>query len=85
RYTTDIKLPCSIADRTLIVSEPLADSFIELLQLPVSNFEVNKILDYLAVPSIQQKLKITDEQLEAIIYWFKESCIHHSNKDQTLS
>ncbi|MDE4992510.1 exodeoxyribonuclease V subunit gamma, partial [Francisella tularensis] len=42
-YPTDKKLPCSIADRTLLVSEPLAASFIDLLQLPESNFEVNKI------------------------------------------
>lgn len=85
RYPTDKKLPCSIADRTLLDSEPLAASFIELLQLPESNFEVNKILDYLAVPAIQQKFKITDEQLETIRYWLKESCIHHGNNGQTFS
>ncbi|QWU98849.1 exodeoxyribonuclease V subunit gamma [Francisella salimarina] len=85
RYPTDKKLPCSIADRTLLDSEPLAASFIELLQLPESNFEVNKILDYLSVPAIQQKFKISDEQLETIRYWLKESCIHHSNNGQTFS
>ncbi|KFJ42616.1 exodeoxyribonuclease V subunit gamma [Francisella philomiragia] len=85
RYPIDKKLPCSIADRTLLDSEPLAASFIELLQLPESNFEVNKILDYLSVPAIQQKFKISDEQLETIRYWLKESCIHHSNNGQTFS
>ncbi|WP_395167063.1 exodeoxyribonuclease V subunit gamma [Francisella salimarina] len=85
RYPTDKKLPCSIADRTLLDSEPLAASFIELLQLPESNFEVNKILDYLSVPAIQQKFKISDEQLETIRYWLKDSCIHHSNNGQTFS
>lgn len=85
RFSTDKKLPCSIADRTLLDSEPLAASFIELLQLPESNFEVNKILDYLSVPAIQQKFKISDEQLETIRYWLKESCIHHSNNGQTFS
>ncbi|ORM38514.1 exodeoxyribonuclease V subunit gamma [Francisella endosymbiont of Ornithodoros moubata] len=85
RYPTDKKLPCSIADRTLLDSEPLVASFIELLQLPESNFEVNKILDYLSVPAIQQKFKIFDEQLETIRYWLKQACIHHSNNDQTFS
>lgn len=85
RYPTDKKLHCSIADRTLLDSEPLAASFIELLQLPESNFEVNKILDYLSVPAIQQKFKIFDEQLETIRYWLKQACIHHSNNDQTFS
>lgn len=81
----DKKLPCSIADRTLLDSEPLAASFIDLLQLPESNFEVNKILDYIEVPAIQQKFNITQEQLETIRYWLKESCIHHSNDNKTFS
>ncbi|MDE4940760.1 exodeoxyribonuclease V subunit gamma, partial [Francisella tularensis subsp. holarctica] len=38
-----------------------------------------------AVPAIQQKCNITDEQLESIRYWLKDSCIHHSNNDQTFS
>ncbi|MED7818347.1 MULTISPECIES: exodeoxyribonuclease V subunit gamma [unclassified Francisella] len=85
RYAEDKKLPCSIADRTLLDSEPLAASFIELLQLPESDFEVNKILDYLSVPAIQHKFKISNEQLETIRYWLKEACIHHSNSGETFS
>ncbi|MDE4980382.1 exodeoxyribonuclease V subunit gamma, partial [Francisella tularensis subsp. holarctica] len=45
RYPTDKKLPFSIAVITLLDSEPLAASFIELLQLTESKFEVYKILD----------------------------------------
>lgn len=85
RYGDDKKLPCSIADRTLLDSEALAASFIDLLQLPESNFEVNKILDYLEVPAIQQKFKISNEDLETIRYWLKEACIHHSNNGKTFS
>ena len=85
RYAEDKKLSCSIADGTLLDSEPLAASFIELLQLPESDFEVNKILDYLSVPAIQHKFKISNEQLETIRYWLKEACIHHSNNDETFS
>ena len=85
RYAEDKKLPCSIADRTLLDSEPLAASFIELLQLPERDFEVNKILDYLSVPAIQHKFKISNEQLETIRYWLKEACIHHSNNGERFS
>ncbi|QIW10578.1 exodeoxyribonuclease V subunit gamma [Francisella sp. LA112445] len=85
RYAEDKKLPCSIADRTLLDSEPLAASFIELLQLPESDFEVNKILDYLSVPAIQHKFKISNEQLETIRYWLKGACIHHRNDGETFS
>ncbi|MGQ4005329.1 exodeoxyribonuclease V subunit gamma [Francisellaceae bacterium CB300] len=85
RFPEKSKLPCSIADRTLLDSEPLAASFIDLLQLPESDFEVNKILDYLSVPAIQQKFSISDDQLETIRYWLKEACIHHSNDGATFS
>ena len=85
RFAEVSKLPCSIADRTLLDSEPFAASFIDLLQLPESDFEVNKILDYLSVPAIQKKFAISDDQLETIRYWLKESCIHHSNDGTTFS
>ena len=85
RFAEVSKLPCSIADRTLLDSEPLAASFIDLLQLPESDFEVNKILDYLSVPAIQKKFAISDDQLETIRYWLKEACIHHSNDGATFS
>ena len=78
------KLPCSIADRTILDSEPLAQSFIDLLQLPETNFEVNKILDYLSVPALQNKFNITDEQIEKITYWLKETAIHHSNNSNEM-
>lgn len=78
-------LPCSIADRTLLDAEPIVASFIDLLKLPESDFEVNKIFDYLSVPAIQKKFAISDEQLETIRYWLGEACIHHSNDGKTFS
>ena len=84
RFPEKSKLPCSIADRTLLDSESLVASFIDLLQLPESDFEVNKILDYLSVPAIQKKFSISNDQLETIRYWLKEASIHHSN-DGTFS
>ena len=85
RFPEKSKLACSIADRTLLYSEPLAASFIDLLQLPERDFEVNKILDYLSVPAIQKKFAICDDQIETIRYWLKEACIHHSNDGATFS
>jgi exodeoxyribonuclease V gamma subunit len=70
------KIPCSIADRTLKDSEPLIASFIDLLQLPDSSFEVTKILDFLSVPAIQRKFDIDNSNLETIEYWLRKACIH---------
>ncbi|QIV96369.1 DNA helicase/exodeoxyribonuclease V gamma subunit [Allofrancisella inopinata] len=79
------KLPCSIADRTIIDSESLAASFIEILKLPDSNFEVTKIIDYLSVPALQRKFDITLDQLETIKYWLTEACIYRGLNNQTFS
>ncbi|AJC48702.1 exodeoxyribonuclease V subunit gamma [Allofrancisella guangzhouensis] len=79
------RLPCSIADRTIIDSESLAASFIEILKLPDSNFEITKIIDYLSVPALQRKFDITFDQLETIKYWLTEACIHRGLNNQTFS
>jgi len=77
----DNKIPCSIADRTLKDSDSLITSFLDILELPDSNFEVTKILDFLSVPAIQRKFNIDKQKLETIIYWLRESCIHRELGD----
>ena len=78
----DKRLPCSIADRTLKNSEPLVSSFMDMLDLPDSKFEVTKILDFLSVPAIQNKFNIENDNLETIEYWLRESCIHRMLGDK---
>ncbi|RCU49541.1 exodeoxyribonuclease V subunit gamma [Corallincola holothuriorum] len=70
------KLPCSIADRTLLDAEPLIAVFCELLQLPDSRFEVSKILDYLRLPALQAKFGFSHDELTLVEWWLKEAAIH---------
>jgi len=70
------RLPCSIADRTLMNAEPLIGTFIDLLQLPDSRFEINKILDYLHLPAIQAKFGFVQAELETIEWWLQTACVH---------
>ncbi|AXA34328.1 exodeoxyribonuclease V subunit gamma [Francisella adeliensis] len=81
------RIPCSIADRTLKDSEPLISSFIDLLQLPDSSFEVTKILEFLSVPAIQRKFVIENSDIETIEYWLREACVHRNlgNTNKTYS
>ncbi|GGA69808.1 RecBCD enzyme subunit RecC [Neiella marina] len=70
------RLPCSIADRTLLDSEPMVNALLNILQLPDSRFEVNQILEYLRVPSLQRRFGLIDSELETIEYWLQQACIH---------
>jgi len=70
------RLPCSIADRTIINTEPLIGAFTELIQLPESHFEISKILDYLRLPAIQAKFGFENSELETIEWWLQEASVH---------
>lgn len=70
------RLPCSIADRSLMDSEPLIASFLELMQLPDSRFEVSKILDYLRLPALQQKFGFATSEIEILEWWLQEASVH---------
>ncbi len=70
------RLPSSIADRTLMNSEPLIAAFVDLLQLPDSRFEVSKIMDYLRLPAIQIKFGFNNLELDTIEWWLKEAAVH---------
>ncbi|MCU7833973.1 MAG: exodeoxyribonuclease V subunit gamma [gamma proteobacterium symbiont of Taylorina sp.] len=70
------RLPCSIADRTLMNAEPLIAVFVELLQLPDSRFEISKILDYLRLPALQAKFGFENSELDTIEWWLQEASVH---------
>ncbi len=70
------RLPCSIADRTLMNAEPLIGTFIDLLQLPDSRFEVSKIMDYLRLPALQVKFGFDNSEMDTIEWWLDEAAIH---------
>ncbi|MCU4674600.1 exodeoxyribonuclease V subunit gamma [Catenovulum sp. 2E275] len=71
-----IRLPCSIADRKSMDAEPLVNSFIELLNLPDSRFEISKILDYLRLPALQNKFGFSEHELTTIENWLLQAQIH---------
>lgn len=70
------RLPCSIADRTLMDSEPLIGAFVELLQLPDSRFEISKILDFVRLPALQAKFGFSAKELETLEWWLEISAVH---------
>ncbi len=70
------KLPVSITDRAPRDAEPLISSFLELLQLPDSRFQVSKVLDLLRLPSLQARFGVSAAELATLEWWLSEACIH---------
>lgn len=73
---TAARLPCSVADRRLSDAEPLINSFMDLLTLPDSRFEVSKIINYLRLPAVQDKFNLPDKEIELIEWWLSEAHVH---------
>jgi len=70
------QLPVSITDRSPRDAEPMISSFLELLQLPDSRFQVSKVLDLLRLPSLQARFGVSTDELATLEWWLSEACIH---------
>jgi len=69
-------LPCSIADRSALNSDPIVATFVELLGLPDSRFQVSQIVSLLRLPAIANAVNIPLESLDKIALWLDTACIH---------
>lgn len=69
-------LPCSIADRTLLHSDPLINAYKQWLFLPDSRFSVTDIIEQLAVPAVQRRFRLNDEEISQLQHWLAEVAIH---------
>ena len=51
-------------------------SFLDLLTLPDSRFQVSLILDFLRLPALQRKFGLSTDELSTIEWWLSEACVH---------
>lgn len=70
------RIPCSIADRSVLDAEPLIAAFLDLLTLPDSRFEVSKIMDYLRLEALQAKFGLSSDDLALMQHWLGQAHIH---------
>jgi len=82
-------LPCSIADRSSIDADPLIAAFCDILNLPDSRFQVSQFVALLRIPEMQKRFDIGLEELEKIMVWLEQACIHwgldKAHKERLLS
>lgn len=74
--TGQVRLPCTIADRSPMDAEPLIAAFMALLQLPDSRFGVSDIMDYLQLDSVQKRFAVSQDDIEQMVVWLKQAHIH---------
>lgn len=71
----EIRLPYSIADRTVKNENRIAETFIALLELPVLRFTVSDIFTILENESVRQKFNIDEADFDLIRFWITETGI----------
>lgn len=69
-------LPCSIADRSALNSDPIVSTFIELLSLPDSRFQVSQIVSLLRLPALADAVNIPFDSLDKIKLWLNKASVH---------
>ncbi|MCX5847609.1 MAG: exodeoxyribonuclease V subunit gamma [Deltaproteobacteria bacterium] len=68
-------LPFTIADRGLLNESGLIDTFLKLLDLAGSRYEVSGVLDLLEADTVRTKFSLTEEDLALIHHWIRETGI----------
>ncbi|MGX5729521.1 exodeoxyribonuclease V subunit gamma [Pseudoxanthomonas beigongshangi] len=66
-------LPWALADTSPLASEPLAEVFLRLLDLPVSRFGLDEILDLLASAPVAEAAGLDTDAIERLHGWLREA------------
>ena len=69
----DDALPWALADTSPLASEPLAEVFLRLLDLPVSRFGLDETLDLLASAPVAEAAGLDTDAIERLHGWLREA------------
>lgn len=65
------EIPYTLADASVLASEPLAEVALRLLALPLSRFGLHEVLDLLATPAIAEAAGLTPEARDRLHDWLQ--------------
>ncbi len=68
-------IPYSIADRRTRAELPMVDTFLNLLDLPVSRLSAPDVLSWLDAPAVARRFGLTDQDVQLVRSWVTESGI----------
>ncbi|QTH64328.1 exodeoxyribonuclease V subunit gamma [Psychrosphaera ytuae] len=69
----ELTIPYAISDRSGLQENPILNTYVALIGLPITRFKVSEILDWLEVPSILAAFDLDLSELEIIKKWVQES------------
>lgn len=71
----NLKIPFSIADRSILKDNNLCRTFLSLCELYNSRFRVSQVMPILEAPAVQRKFGLSEDDVELIQSWIAESHI----------
>ncbi|RFA27293.1 exodeoxyribonuclease V subunit gamma [Alkalilimnicola ehrlichii] len=69
------RIPYTIADRSLRAEEPVAEAFLQLLELVESRFDADQVTSLLALPAVQRRFDIDEHELPRLHDWIRRNGI----------
>jgi GNAT superfamily N-acetyltransferase len=66
-------IPYTIADRSLRAERPLARAFLELLALPASRYDANRLLALLDVDAVRRRFGFGEAEVASVRRWVREA------------
>jgi exodeoxyribonuclease V gamma subunit len=70
------RIPFSISDNNVLVSQPMVQAIIDWLRLPASRFTAHEIIGWLELPPLQRAYQLQEQDIDVLRYWLRSTHIH---------
>ena len=78
-------LPFTVADRSLSAEHPIVSTFFDLLEIPGSRFEVDRILDLLECNALRRRVGLDDGSVDIAQRWIRETNVRWGADESTAA
>ncbi|MDP4196939.1 MAG: exodeoxyribonuclease V subunit gamma, partial [Bacteroidota bacterium] len=79
---TEIKIPYSIADRSIRRESRIIDTFLKIIEMHKGRLSTVDVLSVLEVPAVMSKFGISENELESIQHWIRDTQIRWGKDSQ---
>ncbi|MDP4176556.1 MAG: exodeoxyribonuclease V subunit gamma, partial [Bacteroidota bacterium] len=78
----EIKIPYSIADRSIRRESRIIDTFLKIIEMHKGRLSTVDVLSVLEVPAVMSKFGISENELESIQHWIRDTQIRWGKDSQ---
>lgn len=83
--TDDHYIPFSISDRSLLLENPILESFVSLLSINIARNTSSEIIKILETPCVLEKFGISDQDFDLILGWLNDAGIRWGLDENTAT